>query len=95
MPPTAWPMMPSSGPAVACISWGTALPMPLTDFAATGSTSTFHTGRVSTTHSARLHAAVDVTPDGNSVAVSSQWSASWTASATRSWSRRLGDGSGC
>ena len=92
--PTALPMMPSSGPALACISGGSAPPRPETDRSATGSTRTFQTSRVSTTHSARLQAAVEVTPDGKPVASSSQWSASRTASATASFCRWLGLGSG-
>ena len=50
---------------------------------ATGSTSTFHTSVVPTTHSARLQAAVELTPEGNVVVSSSQWSASRTASGPR------------
>ena len=65
-----------------------------TDRSATGSTSTFHTSVVPTTHSARLQAAVEVTPEGNDVASSSQWSASRTASATASFCRCVGEGSG-
>ncbi len=49
---------------------------------------------VPTIHSARLQAAVEVTPEGNAVASSSQWSASVTASATASFCFWLGDGSG-
>ena len=54
-------------------------------WAATGSTSTFQTSVVPTIHSARDHAAVEDTPDGNAVVVSSQWSARRTASATSSF----------
>ena len=92
--PTALPMMPSSGPAEACISVGSAPLRPDTDCSATGSTSTFQTSRVPTIHSALLHAAVEVTPDGKPVASSSQWSARRTASATASFWRWLGLGSG-
>ena len=92
------PRMPRIGPACACASSGSAVPSAPTDGAATGSTSTFHTSVVPTTHSARLHAAAVVTPEGNSVVSSSQWSASRTASATaflllrRATGRGLGDG---
>ncbi len=82
------------GPAIACASSGRAPLMELMERSATGSTSTFHTSVVPTIHSARLHAAVDETPDGNAVASSSQWSASRTASATASFCFWVGDGSG-
>ena len=49
---------------------------------ATGSTSSFHTGRVASTHSARLHATADPAPDGSDVASSSHRSARRTASST-------------
>ena len=68
--------------------------MPLTDCSATGSTRTFQASRVFTTHSERLHAELEVTPEGKSVTSSSQWSASRTASATASLSRVVGVGSG-
>ncbi len=61
---------------------------------AIGSTSFFHTGVVSTIHSARLHALAVVTPEGKSVVSSSQWSASRIASATASFCRWVGEGSG-
>ncbi len=92
--PTALPTMPRIGPAAAWASAGSAPPMPLTDCSATGSTSTFHVSRVLTIQSARLHAAVEVTPEGKSVTSSSQWSARRTASATASLSRAVGLGSG-
>ncbi len=88
-------MMPTRGPAAAFISSGRPLDSPVTERAATGSTRTFQTGWVSTSHSARDHAAVVLTPDGNAVVASSQWSARRTESATRSRSRWLGVGSGC
>ena len=66
----------------ACISSGIAWPRALVAEPAIGSTSTFQTSMVSTIHSARDQAAVVVTPEGNSVVVSSQWSARRTASAT-------------
>ena len=49
---------------------------------------------VCSTHSARLQAAVPLTPEGNSVAESSQWSASRSASATSVLCRSVGEGSG-
>ena len=49
---------------------------------ATGSTSSFHAGRVASTHSARLHATAEPAPDGSDVASSSHRSASRTASST-------------
>ena len=70
------------GPASCFISSGIAWPRAWVAEPAIGSTSTFQTGIVSTIHSARDHAAVVVTPEGNSVVVSSQWSARRTASAT-------------
>ena len=82
------------GAAIACASPpGSALPMPATDDSAIGSTSRFHRSRVPTSHSARLHAAVDCTPDANSVVSSSHRSASRTASATCSCCFCEGDGS--
>ena len=92
-PPTLL-SIPISGPAMARVSSGIASPMAATTCSATGSTSTFHTGVVCSIHSARLQAAVVVTPEGSTVASSSQWSASRIASATRSWSPRSGLGSG-
>ena len=80
---------------MACASAGRALLSAPTDDAAIGSTSTFHTSRVPTIHSARLQAAVEVTPDGNAVVSSSQRSASRTASATSSTCCCDGVGSGC
>ena len=53
------------GPAIAWASSGSALPRRRTDCSATGSTSTFQTSVVPTIHSARLQAAVEVTPEGN------------------------------
>ena len=64
-----------------------------TDCRATGSTSTFHTSVVLTTHSARLQAVAVVTPEGNDVVSSSQWSARRTASATASCCVLVGVGS--
>ena len=55
---------PGSAPRRAC-----------TEDSAIGSTSTFQTSVVPTTHSARLQAAVELTPEGNAVVSSSQWSA--------------------
>ena len=62
--------------------------------AAMGSTRPFQTSVVPTIHSARLQAAVEVTPEGKSVVSSSQWSARRTASATWSCWRWVGEGSG-
>ncbi len=56
--------------------------MALPTRSATGSTRSFQTGRVASTHSARLHATAVPAPEGNSVTESSQRSASRTASAT-------------
>ena len=70
------------GPASWRISSGIACPSAAVAEPAIGSTSTFHTSMVSTIHSARDHAAVVDTPEGNPVVVSSQWSARRTASAT-------------
>ena len=95
MAPPAWPSRPSSGPAIACASGGSALPIADTTCSATGSTSRCHTPIVCSTHSARLHAALACTPDGKSVAESSQWSASRSASATSLRCRSVGEGSGC
>ena len=86
--------MPISGPAIALASSGIALPMAPTTCSATGSTRTRHTSVVCSIHSARLQAAVVVTPEGSTVASSSQWSARRMASATRPWSWRSGLGSG-
>ena len=63
--PTALPRMPSIGPAIARASSGSALPRACTDPSAIGSTRTFQTSAVPTIHSARLQAAVEVTPEGN------------------------------
>ena len=93
--PVALPSMPSSGPAIARASSGRALPSAVTVEPATGSTRRFQTSRVSTIHSARLQAAVEVTPEEKSVVSSSQWSASRTASAIASCWAWLGVGSGC
>ena len=95
MAPLALPSMAISGPASCLISSGIAWPSAAVAEPAIGSTSTFHTSRVSTIHSARDHAAVVVTPEGNSVVVSSQWSARRTASATAAdWAGvMLGSGS--
>ena len=93
--PTALPRMPSIGPEAARASSGRALPRACTDPSAMGSTSTFQTSVVPTIHSARLQAAVAVTPEGKVVVSSSQWSASRSASATASFCRWLGEGSGC
>ena len=62
--PTALPRMPSIGPEAARASSGRALPRAWTEPSAIGSTSTFHTSVVPTIHSARLQAAVEVTPEG-------------------------------
>ena len=80
--PLALPSIAMRGPASCFISSGIAWPRAWVAEPAIGSTSTFQTGIVSTIHSARDHAAVVVTPEGNSVVVSSQWSARRTASAT-------------
>ena len=96
IPPTARWSMPISWPPIgppSAWSCGMAAAIELTEDAAIGSTRPFHTSVVPTIHSARLHAAVEVTPDGKSVASSSQWSASRTASATWSCWRWLGEGS--
>ena len=92
--PIARPRMPRIGPACAWASSGSAEPSAPTDWRATGSTSTFQTSVVLTTHSARLHADAVVTPEGKPVASSSQWSASRTASATAFCWAELGVGSG-
>ena len=49
---------------------------------ATGSTSSFHTGRVASTHSARLQATAEPAPEGSDVTPSSHRSARRTASST-------------
>ena len=92
--PIALPRMPRIGAAWACAPSGSAEPIAPTDCWATGSTSTFQTSVVLTTHSARLQAVAVVTPEGKSVVSSSQWSASWTASATRACWAAVGVGSG-
>ena len=92
--PPALPSIPIRGPAIALASSGIALPMAPTTCSATGSTRTRHTSVVCSIHSARLQAAVVFTPEGSTVASSSQWSASRMASATRVWSLRSGLGSG-
>ena len=94
MAPPALPSMPISGPAIALASSGIALPIAPTTCSATGSTSTRQTSVVCSIHSARLQAAVVVTPEGSTVASSSQWSARRMASATAVWSLRSGLGSG-
>ena len=93
--PPAFPSMPSSGPAIDLASSGSALPIAPTTCSATGSTSRRQTSMVSSIHSARLQAADVLTPDGRSVAWSSQWSASRTASASASLSACDGVGSAC
>ena len=93
MAPVALPSMPSRGPAIARASSGRALPRAPTAEPAIGSTRRFQTSVVSTIHSARLQAAVVVTPEGKSVASSSQWSARRTASATASRWAWVGVGS--
>ena len=93
--PPAWPSSPISGPAICCASGGSAPPIADTTCSATGSTSTFQTSMVCSTHSARLQAADEVTPEENSVDESSQWSASRSASAISPACRSVGDGSGC
>lgn len=92
--PTAWPIcvpnmappmeriMPSSGPAIDFISSGSTSPMAAPTRSATGSTSSCQTGRVASTHSARLHATEVLAPEGSAVTPSSQWSARRTASST-------------
>jgi hypothetical protein len=92
--PMALPSMAMIGPPMPCASAGRALPRAPTEEAAIGSTSTFQTSVVPTIHSARLQAAVEVTPEGNAVVSSSQWSARRTASATSSFWRCVGEGSG-
>ena len=87
--------MPSSGPPMARASSGRAPESDWVDWAATGSTSPRQTSWVPTTHSARLQALVLVIAEGRSVAASSQWSASPRASATASFWRCEGLGSGC
>ena len=57
-------------------------PKASTTFAATGSTSVFHVGRVASIHSARLHAVADVVAAEKDVVGSSHSSASRMASAT-------------
>lgn len=102
--PSAWPiwvpniappierMTPISGPAMACISSGSTPPMAVPTRSATGSTSSFQTGRVASIHSARLQATAVPAPEGNSVLESSQRSARRTASATASARRRSPSG---
>ena len=85
--------MPIIGPATALASSGSAEPIAATEPSAIGSTRTFQTSAVPTIHSARLQAADEVTPEGNAVVSSSQWSASRTASATASRWRAVTDGS--
>ena len=82
MAPPMERIMPISGPAMACISSGSTSPMAAPTRSATGSTSSFHTGRVASTHSARLHATAEPAPDGSDVASSSHRSARRTASST-------------
>jgi len=86
--------MPINGPAIALASSGSAVPIADTTCSATGSTRRRHTATVSSTHSARLHAAAVLTPEGRSVAESSQWSASRSASAMSERCAADGDGSG-
>ena len=93
--PIALPSMAMIGPPMLAASAGRALPSAPTDDAAIGSTRTFQTSVVPTIHSALLQAAVEVTPEGNWVVSSSQWSASRTASATSSCCFCDGLGSGC
>ena len=81
-------IMPSSGPAMACISSGSTSPMAPATRSATGSTSSFHTGRVASTHSARLQATAVPAPEGSEVTPSSHRSASRTASSTQARSAR-------
>ena len=92
--PIALPRMPRIGAACACALSGSAEPIAPTDCWATGSTRTFQTSVVLTTHSARLQAAAVVTPDGKPVVSSSQWSASRTASDTLDCCAGVGVGSG-
>lgn len=92
--PSAWPIwvpniappmeriIPSSGPAMACISSGSTSPMAAPTRSASGLTRSFHTGRVSSTHSARLQATTEPEPDGRDVTPSSHRSARRTASST-------------
>jgi hypothetical protein len=95
MEPMALPSMPRIGPLIAAASAGRALPSAPTDDAAIGSTSTFQTSVVPTTHSARLQAAVEVTPEAKPVVSSSHRSARRTASATSSRCFCEGVGSDC
>ena len=94
--PLALPSMAMQRPGDACALLGHRLAEAAVAEPATGSTSSFQTSRVSTIHSARDQAAVVVTPEGNSVVVSSQWSARRTASAMASpgpgwaWGRAAG-----
>ncbi len=81
-------IMPSSGPVMACISSGSTSPIAPATRSATGSTSSFHTGSVASTHSARLHATAVLAPEGSEVAPSSHRSARRTASWTQSRSAR-------
>ena len=76
MAPPMERIMPSSGPAMACISSGSTPPMAPPTRSATGSTSSFHTGSVASTHSARLQATAAPAPDGSDVTPSSHRSAS-------------------
>ena len=86
--------MPTIGPLMPWASAGSALPTAPTDDWAMGSTIGFQRSMVPTIHSARLQAAVDCTPEENSVASSSHRSASRTASATAPCWRSVGEGSG-
>ncbi len=82
MAPPIERIMPMRGPAIACISSGRTSPMAAPTRSATGSTRSFHTGSVASTHSARLQATAVPAPDGRDVASSSHRSASRTASWT-------------
>ena len=73
---------PSIGPAIACISAGTAPAVAATTFSATGSTRPRQAGSVPSTHSARLHASAPALPAGSAVTGSSHTSARRTASST-------------
>ncbi len=86
-PPSCW-NIPSIGPAMACASAGRALVEASAIRAASGSIRPFHTGRVPSTHSARLQARAAEVPAGRAVTGSSQTSASRTASSTASRSVR-------
>ena len=81
-----WVIIAISGPAIAAISGGppcSRVADHIVDTcSAIGSHSRFQVGRVLSTQSCGVHAALRVAPDGSAVAPSSQVSARCTASAT-------------